>query len=352
MTDWVVVAVPVALVAAPSLFIQARRASIRRAAESIERIHAAARREALAHGPSTPRVTIKYHTYSGFLLHAVETEHYLELPYPVALSTLEALLRHNLTHGLLAEGVLLVPVLGFISYLGQKRSIRRQLEGRSRAPVARPRPGESAFQKWGGAAMILFCVMGACSVGMGQVREAAANRTPLPMSCSDLVAQAPANRWVRVSGVSGALQAGAVRFTKGVPDRVYVPLRCGDTAGPVRLVLATGDRALVQAVPMRAPREDLDATVILPLTTPVSARVTRDVQGMVRRAKDHETQTTIGGGLEGGGCIYCPVKIRNLAADYAVIEEGAAPSLLGGLALLAGAAVGAAYLWRRLRVSR
>jgi hypothetical protein len=59
--------------------------------------------------------------------------------------------------------------------------------------------------------------------------------------------------------------------------------------------------------------------------------VRRDITGMVRRAKDHETGTTRGGGLEGGGCAECPVKIEGLSPDYVVIEDGVSPSWLHGL---------------------
>src|SRR5262245_58656297 len=121
MDRWLFILVALALVATPFLFIRVRRACLRRAATSIDRIYADARRDAREPGPS---VAFKYHTYAGFLIHAVETEHHFELPYPVAAKTLRALLRHNLTHGFFAEGVLLVPVLAFFSYLGQWRSIR------------------------------------------------------------------------------------------------------------------------------------------------------------------------------------------------------------------------------------
>src|SRR5262249_32160787 len=148
----------VALLASPILVLKARRALIGGAARSIERIYAEAEREAVAVSPSTPRVTLKYHTYSGLLIHSVHTEHFLELPYPVAERTLDALLFQNLTYGFFAEGVLVIPVLGYINYLTQRRSIRRQAESPGGARVDRPRPGESGLEKWGGAAMVLMFV--------------------------------------------------------------------------------------------------------------------------------------------------------------------------------------------------
>src|SRR5262249_44449693 len=203
------------------------------------------------------------------------------------------------------------------------------------------------------AAMVLVVACGAGSQGARELSEAAANRAPLPLACRELAAHPPADRWVRLTGASGAVQSGAVRFTKGVPDRLYVPLTCGDSpTEPVRIVLATEEEGLVWPfVTMNVPTDARDSTVILPVASATSVRVRRDLLGMVRTSKDHETKTTIGGGLEGGGCLYCPVKIQRLAADYVVLEEGAAPSPLRGLAWLAGAGVGIVFVGKRLGAS-
>jgi hypothetical protein len=73
--------------------------------------------------------------------------------------------------------------------------------------------------------------------------------------------------------------------------------------------------------------------------------IARVITGMLRSAKDHSTGTTTGGGLD-GGCAQCSVKIDKLAPDYVVLEEGASPSALRGIAWLAGAIVGYGALVR------
>jgi hypothetical protein len=343
---WIALLVLAAVVAVPLLFVKGRRALIRLGELNLAAIEARARRHASVAGLSSSRVTIKYHTYTGLLVHAHQIEHVLELPRPVAEATLKALLRHNLTWGSCAEGVLIVPVLACLSYLGQKRSIRRQAAGER---AAAPRAGPSRLQIWGEVLIVVVLINGFYVTGMREVREYRANRTPLELACGDVTPPSAANRWVRLSGATGALADSAVRFTKGVPDRVYVPLTCGESpAGPVRVVLATDDRALVGAIAMHAPEEARHTGAILAVTTKPVLRVARQIEGMVRTAKDHETGASYGGGLAGGGCRYCPVRIQSLAPDYLVIEEHKSPSLVRGLAWLTGAFTAAAFVWRRL----
>ncbi len=186
--------------------------------------------------------------------------------------------------------------------------------------------------KWGGAFIVLVLTFGACSKGIRDVREAAANRAPVELSCPEFVARPPAGVWVRLTGASGTLQDAAYRTKDNVADRLYIPLRCqGSETGKIHVVMATGDAGLLAAL---AAKQDAD--------------VRRDVTGMVRTAQDHETGTTSGGGLQ-GGCAQCSVKIQNLAADYVVIEDGDDPSMPRGVAWLIGAIVGAVALVRIVR---
>ena len=97
---------------------------------------ASANREARAFGEETPEVSFRYHTYSGILLYVTQTEHQLQLPYPVARDTLSALLKHTMRYGFFAYGALLIPGLAYLNYLAQRRRIAKQqaaLPGRGRA---------------------------------------------------------------------------------------------------------------------------------------------------------------------------------------------------------------------------
>lgn len=188
------------------------------------------------------------------------------------------------------------------------------------------------IMKWGGAFIVFILVLGAFSAGVREVREAMANRAPVDVACADFVASPPAGSWVRLTGAVGALRDAAFREQNGVADRLYVPLACGGSGpGPVRVVMATEDDQLLAA--LNAKRD---------------ADVRRDIVGMVRTAKDHETGTTTGGGLA-GGCANCTAKLQGLAPDYVVIEDGQDPSMARGLAWLAGAIAGSVALVRILR---
>ena len=188
------------------------------------------------------------------------------------------------------------------------------------------------IMKWGGAFIVFILVLGAFGNGVREVREAVANRAPVDVSCADFVASPPAGSWVRLTGAVGALRDAAFREKNGVADRLYIPLTCGGAApGPIHVVMATEDDQLLAA--LRAKRD---------------ADIRRDITGMVRAKKDHETGTTTGGGLQ-GGCANCTVKLQGLAPDYVVIEDGTDPSMARGLAWLAGAIVGCVGLVRICR---
>jgi hypothetical protein len=185
--------------------------------------------------------------------------------------------------------------------------------------------------KWGGGFVVFVLAMGACHQGLEDVREAASNGAPREISCADVVADPPENAWVRVTGAKGALHDAAVRATGGKTDRVYLPLTCdGPPPRTIRLVLSSEDPALLGAA---VAQKDVE--------------LARTVTGMLRAGKDHSTGTTSGGGLE-GGCAQCSVQIDKLDPDYVVLEEGAHPSALRGVAWLVGALVGYGALVRIL----
>lgn len=116
----------VALVAVPVFFLWGKRAFDRRAVESPRGIYADADRKGRAFGTAVPLVSFTYHTYSGILLYVTQTEHRFQLPFPVAEETLDALLKHTFKFGFFAYGALLIPILAYLNYLGQKRGIAKQ----------------------------------------------------------------------------------------------------------------------------------------------------------------------------------------------------------------------------------
>ena len=77
-------------------------------------------------GPAPGLVAVVFHTYYGFIIFVVQTEHQFWAPPDDAREALWRLHRFNMSWGLFAHGVLVIPFLSFGNYLSQKRSIRRQ----------------------------------------------------------------------------------------------------------------------------------------------------------------------------------------------------------------------------------
>jgi hypothetical protein len=115
-----------AFIGVPVFFIWGKRAFDAGAAASLGTIYRSADRQARAYGADTPRVSFTYHTYSGLLFYVRQSEHRFTLPPRVAESTLRDLLMHTVKYGFFAYGALLIPVLAYLNYLAQQRSISKQ----------------------------------------------------------------------------------------------------------------------------------------------------------------------------------------------------------------------------------
>lgn len=89
--------------------------------------------------PQPGDVCFRYHTYRGFLLWFVQTEHVVVAPLADAERLLGRLLRYNLTWGLLSYGMLFILPLACGNYVIQKRSMRRQaMPGSADVPPRSP----------------------------------------------------------------------------------------------------------------------------------------------------------------------------------------------------------------------
>jgi hypothetical protein len=78
--------------------------------------------------PAPGLVLVEFHTYYGFIAFVIQTEHRFWAPPDDAREAVWRLNRFNLTWGLFAYGVLLIPLLSFGNSLAQIRSIRKQEE--------------------------------------------------------------------------------------------------------------------------------------------------------------------------------------------------------------------------------
>ena len=74
------------------------------------------------------RVEVVFHTYYGFLLYAVQTEHRFWAEPEHAAKALWRLHRFTLIWGHFAYGMLVIPLLSMGNYSAQLRSIRKQMQ--------------------------------------------------------------------------------------------------------------------------------------------------------------------------------------------------------------------------------
>lgn len=77
-------------------------------------------------GPAPGLVAVVFHTYYGFIAFVIQSELRFWAPPDDARKALWRLHRFNMTWGMLAYGMLVIPLLSMGNYLAQKRSIRRQ----------------------------------------------------------------------------------------------------------------------------------------------------------------------------------------------------------------------------------
>ena len=76
--------------------------------------------------PQQGDVQFAFHTYHGFLVFFVQTEHRVSCSPDDARTLLRRLHRFNLTWGMLSYGLAFVPFVSFFNYLAQKRAITEQ----------------------------------------------------------------------------------------------------------------------------------------------------------------------------------------------------------------------------------
>jgi hypothetical protein len=84
---------------------------------------------AIRDAPARGLVGVVFHTYYGFLVFAIQTEHRFWAPPEDARLALWRLHLFNLTWGMFVHGPLVIPLLSLANYFVQKRSIRRQETG-------------------------------------------------------------------------------------------------------------------------------------------------------------------------------------------------------------------------------
>jgi len=165
-----------------------------------------------------------------------------------------------------------------------------------------------------------FLTLGFAIAGVKAFQDVRQNSEIRVLDCLEAAARPPIGAWVRVTGATGELELSAVKTRDDVIERIYMPLTCEGIGKPFHLVVGTEDRELINAAKRRQ-----------------NARLSRDVEGMLRSSEDNDFGSDLHRYIDG------------MAVGYGVIEEGTSPSPLRAAGFLLGALVTAVMTVKRVR---
>jgi hypothetical protein len=84
--------------------------------------------KALGSDKDAPLVAVAFHTYCGFLVFVIQTEHRFRLPEKQAEELVKKLHQFNLMWGFFAYGGLIIPLISWMNYRMQLSQIKKQLK--------------------------------------------------------------------------------------------------------------------------------------------------------------------------------------------------------------------------------
>lgn len=164
--------------------------------------------------------------------------------------------------------------------------------------------------------------------GGGQgVYTALKNRQPLEITVSDYIAKKPNAEWVTLKDAQLNLLEAAHKERLGKISEIFIPVRPKgeSTDGPVHILLSTKDDAIVAAL------EDLNkSSGTMKEALNAASRhadklfMQKDVSGLIRFGIDSDDKTR---------AKLAKLDMK-LAPDFVIMNDGAAPSLLGSISML------------------
>ncbi|WP_397383209.1 hypothetical protein [Prosthecobacter sp.] len=164
--------------------------------------------------------------------------------------------------------------------------------------------------------------------GGGQgVYTALKNRQPLQITVSDYIAKKPNAEWVTLKDAQLNLLEAAHKERLGKISEIFIPVRPKgeSTDGPVHILLSTKDDTIVAAL------EDLNkSSGTMKEALNAASRhadklfMQKDVSGLIRFGIDSDDKTR---------AKLAKLDMK-LAPDFVIMNDGAAPSLLGSMSML------------------
>ena len=174
-----------------------------------------------------------------------------------------------------------------------------------------------------GYLIVIALLWGGCQ----GVYTALKNRQPLEITVSDYIAKKPNAEWVTLKEAQLNLLEAAHKERLGKISEIFIPVRPkGESTGaPVHILLSTKDKDIVAAL------EDLDKSggTMKEALNAASRHadklfMQKDVSGLIRFGIDSDDKTR-------NKLAKLDMK---LAADFVIMNDGAAPSLFGSMAML------------------
>lgn len=174
-----------------------------------------------------------------------------------------------------------------------------------------------------GYLIVIALLWGGCQ----GVYTALKNRRPLEITVTDYIAQKPGAEWVTLKDARLNLLEAAHKERLGKISEIFIPIRPKDDAEDARvhILLSTKDNEIVSAL------EDLNkSTGTMKEAINAASRhadkifMQKDVSGLIRFGIDSDDKTR-----------NKLAKLdMNLADDFVILNDGAAPSLFGGMSML------------------
>lgn len=163
--------------------------------------------------------------------------------------------------------------------------------------------------------------------GYQGVYTALKNRQPLEITVTDYIAKKPDAEWVTLKDAQLNLLEAAHKGHLGKISEIFIPVRPKgeSTDAKVHILLSTKDKAIVSAL------EDLNQSSATKKEVVDAASrhadklfMQKDVSGLIRFGIDSDSKTRD----------KLTALDMNLASGFVILNEGAAPSLMGSLAML------------------
>lgn len=174
-----------------------------------------------------------------------------------------------------------------------------------------------------GYLIVIALLWGGCQ----GVYTALKNRQPLEITVSDYIAKKPNAEWVTLKDAQLNLLEAAHKERLGKISEIFIPVRPKgeSTDGPVHILLSTKDDAIVAAL------EDLNkSSGTMKEALNAASRhadklfMQKDVSGLIRFGIDSDDKTR---------SKLAKLDMK-LAPDFVIMNDGAAPSLLGSISML------------------